>query len=203
MAGDGIWALATDEDMRKRRRAASDPMRMRILGVLGDSDGFTAKELAAKLKVDPNRLYYHLRILEDAGVVGVVDHRVVDRQAERVYNVVYRGRYIWDAEEPLDLAMNLGAILENTKADAEQALFEQARAIAAKETAPTITWGRPSFATTHEDSVEFVERVESLQQEFRARAKERADANSGVVPDGSTFMIFTWVVCEQPLDDEL
>ena len=67
-------ALATDEAMQVRRRAVADPTRMRILGLLGDSDGgMTANELGDRLAMNPNRLYYHLRMLEEAGVIGVVD----------------------------------------------------------------------------------------------------------------------------------
>jgi hypothetical protein len=141
--------------------------------------------------MNPNRLYYHLRILESAGVIGVVDTRASGRMVERVYDQVYRGRFIWDAEKPDELAMYLGSQLEAARAGAEDALFEQARCIAAKERSPVVTWGRPSFATTHDEIAEFVQRVEALQQEFRERARAKSD-------DVRTRQLrFTWLVYEQ------
>ena len=188
---EGIWSLAKDEAMQKRRRATADPLRMRIVGLIGDSQGMTAKDLADRLRIEPNRLYYHLRILEDAGVIGVVDHRVVGKLAERVYGMVYRGRYIFDATDPADMAMNLSAILEITKVDAEEVLYEQARKVEAGEQPPVVIWGRLSFATTRDEIVEFEKRLDALRMEFRERATEL---------HGDRGLFCTWVVYEQPAD---
>ena len=165
---------------------------MRILGLLNDSDGgMTANELGERVGMNPNRLYYHLRILESAGVIGVVDTRASGRMVERVYDQIYRGRFIWDAEQPLELAMYLAASLEVSRMGAEEALFEQARRIAAQESPPVVTWGTPSFATTHDEIAEFTKRVDALQMEFRERATKLSD------DDRTSQLRFTWLVYEQ------
>lgn len=188
-----LTALANDEAMQERRRAVIDPLRMRILGLLNDSGGgMTANELGERLGMNPNRLYYHLRILESAGVIGVVDTRASGRMVERVYDQIYRGRFIWDPEEPLELATYLGSQLELARMGGEEALFEQARAVAEDRTPPVITWGRPSFVTTHEEIAEFVKRVDALQQEFRTRARDIAQE------DKASTLWFTWLVYEEP-----
>ena len=190
-----LEALANDEAMQERRRAIADPLRMRILGLLNDSaGGMTANELGERLGMTPNRLYYHLRILETADVIGVVDTRASGRMVERVYDQISRGRFIWDAENPLELAMVLGAGLEVSRMGAEEALFEQARRIASKDEPPVVTWGTPSFATTHEEIVEFVKRVDALQMEFRERAAEKLD---GCDAADARQLRFTWLVYEQ------
>jgi DNA-binding transcriptional ArsR family regulator len=184
--------LANDEAMKARRQAIIDPLRMRILGLLNDSDGgLTANELGERIGMNPNRLYYHLRILENAGVIGVVDTRASGRMVERVYDQIYRGRFIWDAEQPLELAMYLGASLEVSRMGAEEALFEQARRIATQGSPPVVTWGSPSFATTHDEITEFVKRVDALQMEFRERATKLGD------DERTRQLRFTWLVYEQ------
>ena len=189
-----MTTVANDEAMQERRRAIADPLRMRIIGLLNDSDGgMTANELGERLGMNPNRLYYHLRILESAGVIGVVDTRASGRMVERVYDQIYRGRIVWDAAEPSELAMYLGAQLEVARMGAEEALFEQARCVADEETPPVITWGTPSFDTTHDEITEFTKRVDALQREFRERANT-------ITSDDKRQLRFTWLVYEQETD---
>lgn len=111
---------------------------------------------------------------------------------ERVYDQIYRGRFIWDPTEPLELATYLGSQLELARMGADEVLFEQARCVADDLTPPVITWGRPSFVTTHEEIAEFVKRVDALQQEFRTRARAIAE------DDKTSALRFTWLVYEEP-----
>lgn len=191
--------LAKDEGMRQRRDAISDPLRLRVLGLLSEADGLTAKELAERLGMNPNRLYYHLRILEKARVIVVADTRAVGRMVERVYKPVDVGRYIWDPEEPIQMVTNLGAILEVNRLGAEEALYKQARRIEAGEEPPIVTWSAQSFATTREEIVEFTKRVDALQAEFRERAKRRARRSVANGPAQQSELKFTWLVYEQPI----
>lgn len=194
-----LVALADDEDMKRRRRAVADPLRMRILGLLSFSDGgMTAKEIASKLGVNPNGLYYHVRILELAGMIGIVDTRVSGRVVERVYDQVYKGRFVWDGADPLDMSTHLGACLEMSRTEAEEVLFEQARSVDSRTEPPVVTWGMPSFTTTHEDIVEFARRVDVLQMEFRDRAHQRLTESTGTGQHDQRILRFAWLVYEQP-----
>lgn len=49
--------------------ALRSPLRMQMLEAIGSSGGTDARRLAAVLGSSPPRLYYHLRILVDAGLV--------------------------------------------------------------------------------------------------------------------------------------
>ncbi len=94
------------------RRALSDPIRLRILEALWEAPK-TAKAVAARLRVPPNRLYYHLRTLEAAGVIAVVGHEVVGRFAERVYGArqFHYGRDL-PGLDPEDRAALFAAMLQ-------------------------------------------------------------------------------------------
>ncbi|MGO9829055.1 MAG: ArsR/SmtB family transcription factor [Myxococcaceae bacterium] len=71
-------------------RAVSDDQRQRILSVLiRRPQG--ARELASELHMSRPKVYYHLNLLEQHGLIRVVAQRVRGRQVERVYRAVARG----------------------------------------------------------------------------------------------------------------
>lgn len=185
-----LRTLATDPEMRDRRAAISDPVRLRILAALSDSDGLSARELGQRLSMNPNRLYYHLRILDQANVVGVVETRASGRFAERVYKDVYGGRYAWEASDPVGMSTYLAAWLELVREGAEEALYEQARRLEADNEPPIVTFNMPSFETTHSDVIQFMKRVDGLQKEFRDKAAKRKRGNT-------TVLKFAWVLHEE------
>jgi len=53
--------------------ALRSPLRLQMLEAIGASGGTDARRLAEALGSSPPRLYYHLRILVDAGLVRAVD----------------------------------------------------------------------------------------------------------------------------------
>lgn len=61
------------------------PIRAQLLQSL--SEPKTVKEVAAELRLEANKLYYHLRRLEQGGFVEVVD-TIPGRVPERVYRAV-------------------------------------------------------------------------------------------------------------------
>lgn len=191
MAKTDLKRLASSAAMKKRRKAVADPTRMRILGLVSESGGLSAKELAQRLRMEANRLYYHLRILVDAGVITVAELRASGRNTERVYKEGYDGRYVWDAEDPGELASYMAAQLEVAKIEAEQLLFDQAERAKSGQAGPVVLWASPSFAATGKDAREFHTRVAELISEFEERAKTGSKR-------GLRQMRFTWVLTEQP-----
>src|SRR5581483_11875053 len=65
-------------------KAVAEPQRMRVLMLLDDGD-LTVKEIAARLAVPPTRLYYHVRILENHGLLRVASTRMVSGIEEKRY----------------------------------------------------------------------------------------------------------------------
>lgn len=61
------------------------PQRFEILASLGNGGPATAAELGERLGRSPHSLYFHLRKLEEAGVVRVCETREVRGQIERTW----------------------------------------------------------------------------------------------------------------------
>lgn len=70
-------------------RAISDPTRMRMLEVMvqRQEPAWSVKEIAAALGVPQTRLYHHLDLLFDHGLVRPVERRVVSGIVETRYRV--------------------------------------------------------------------------------------------------------------------
>ena len=66
--------------------ALYDPLRYRLFRLLETPR--TVAELAAKVGLPADRLYYHVRKLTDCGIVRQVDVRVTGRHNERVFGRV-------------------------------------------------------------------------------------------------------------------
>jgi DNA-binding transcriptional ArsR family regulator len=102
--------------LRSVHRALADPMRIRLLECLWGRPQ-SAKELAAWAGLPPDRLYYHLAQLEQAGLIEIAQYRrLPGGKVERVYRptpIESPG----DEATPLEYAEFLGAMLEATRAD--------------------------------------------------------------------------------------
>jgi len=70
-------------------RLLSDPLRRGLIEKLGEAPT-TVKELARAMEMKPNRLYYHVNLLEDHGLVRVTQTRIVSGIVERTYALVAR-----------------------------------------------------------------------------------------------------------------
>lgn len=101
---------------RSVHRALADPLRIRLLEALWFGPR-SAKELAQAVGLPPDRLYYHLRQLEQAAVIDVSGYRPLPGgKVERLYQ---RAEVEPPAEDstPEEMAAFLGAVLDATKAD--------------------------------------------------------------------------------------
>ncbi|HMO55990.1 MAG TPA: helix-turn-helix domain-containing protein [Roseiflexaceae bacterium] len=67
-------------------RVIADPLRMAILEQLA-SGPQSAKQLVAALKIPKTKIYYHMNLLEEHGLVWVVGTRVVSGIIEKWYGV--------------------------------------------------------------------------------------------------------------------
>lgn len=97
-------------------RALGDPLRIRLFEALWHGPR-SAKELSAEVGLPPDRLYYHLRQLERAGIVEVAGYRTLrSGKAERVYRRV-EAEPPGDASSPEEVAAFLESVLDATRAD--------------------------------------------------------------------------------------
>lgn len=168
----------------KRRKAASDPLRVRILHLLSyPPRELTVRDLASELGVAANGLYYHLKMLEEAEMIQVAEVRPIGRTAERVYrHVEYRVK--WDWAQPDDLALLFGSLSEIARQDVTAAVYahshERASRKVPRSLSPSVQ--APTWTLPVADRDAFLERMRALQDEYRAISRERLAAAGGKVP---------------------
>lgn len=72
------------------RQIFTHDLRIRALLVLEKTPS-SASELAARFDVEVNKMAYHMRALDDAGVLELVEQRIKGPSVERFYRARKRG----------------------------------------------------------------------------------------------------------------
>lgn len=72
---------------RETLKVMADPLRAQILDILL-TDPHTIKQTAARLGLAPSKLYYHFKMLEQHGLIEVVETRQVANLTEKHYRAV-------------------------------------------------------------------------------------------------------------------
>jgi DNA-binding transcriptional ArsR family regulator len=78
-------------------KVLTDPLRMQIL-VLLDPEPQTVNQVAEKLGLSSSRLYYHFNMLEDHGLIEVIQTRTINNMIEKLY---------WVTAEDIDINKEL------------------------------------------------------------------------------------------------
>lgn len=163
--------------------------RMRILRYL--ENPHSIREVAEMLDVPVTRLYYHFNLLEEAGIIAVVETRKVGAMLQKVYRAVAHGfrpssQLAKGDREPHELAkITSGAVLDGARVDAEEGLtrhFQEQRDGVDRETPGTL--GRSIAFMTDEQALAFKSRVLELLEEF-----DGLDESQGR-PYGFTYVFF-------------
>lgn len=68
-------------------KALADPFRIQIIELFLNGPR-TVKQLAAELNTTPTKLYYHINLMEEHGILKVVSTRVVSGIIEKQYHLV-------------------------------------------------------------------------------------------------------------------
>ena len=116
----------------------NNPIRFRIFRHLQEPR--SVKEVAELFGVPPTRLYYHFNLLEEVGVISVVETRKSGAMLQKLYQVkaksfrpaasMARGDH-----EPAELArITASVVLDAARVDAEEALTKHFAAVRAGET---------------------------------------------------------------------
>jgi DNA-binding transcriptional ArsR family regulator len=97
-------------------RALADPLRIRLYELLVLRPQ-SARELAGRVGLPPDRLYHHLAQLESGKLIEIAEYRpLAGGKVERVYAPT-AVEPLTDEASPADVARLLGAALETTRAD--------------------------------------------------------------------------------------
>jgi len=135
------------------------------------------RDVANALSVPPTRLYYHFNLLEEAGMITVVETRKVGAMVQKVYQSRARGfrpsqQLSKGGHEPHELAkIATGVVFDGARADAEEALighFQRIRDGESDDLRDGVL-GRSVAFFTREEAVVFADRLRKfIEQEFDA-----------------------------------
>lgn len=174
-------------------KVLSDPFRLRILELLG-CEPATVKQIAAKLKMSPKKLYYHVNLLEKHGLIVVADTRMVSGILEKQYQVrarqfVVNKSLLALSDEPggefASLRQLLGTVMEATSRDVIQAARQGLIQVdPADRRRSTLHLHRCGLHLRPEKRGEFVNRLESLIAEFAVD-----EGNGEAQPYGLTVVL--------------
>lgn len=81
-----VRELILDDPMAME--ALASPHRLEVVAALGDAEQASIADLARRLGRTPHSLYYHVKLLEEAGVVVKAETRRRGRRDERVWKLV-------------------------------------------------------------------------------------------------------------------
>jgi DNA-binding transcriptional ArsR family regulator len=152
-------------------RVIDNPLRQRIMHVA--RRGRSVKEIAGVLGLPVTRLYYHVNMLEEAGLLEVEDVRKSGAQLERVYRsrrgtVVPSPEFVDSIGDPQEAARVLaGALFDNTRVEVEAVLVKHLT-----EQKATGALARMVLQVPDEMAEQFAERIEQLAAEIREAARE-------------------------------
>ncbi len=175
----------------------ADPLRIRIDEALRyPPRQLTAKELAARLGVEPNSLYYHLRKMEEVGLVKVVEERPSGRVTERVYAAdEYMVRF--DSSKPEQLAALYKSLIALAQARVVDATFRYAESPSDGVRPSVIS---PALVTSKPEAEAYRARLADLHHEFRARAQEVL--GGGPIPEDWIYLESTSIVSTREIEPE-
>ena len=115
----------------KRFRVLSSPRRVEIVSSLGDAGPASISQLARRLGLSSHSLYYHVHMLEKAGILKVREVRKGRRREEAIY-VLAADRILLDPRAvplsgPEEARKSLDSILRMTSREVYQALQSEAK----------------------------------------------------------------------------
>lgn len=162
----------------------SDPLRQQIIEVLLEGSR-TVKQIAAELDLAPTKLYYHVNLLEEHGLIRVTDTRIVSGIIEKQYQSAAHAFEInrtlltpgqHSGDDAIDAAID--AMIEPIRGDIHKA-FKQGAIDMSDSSAPhqKMRMWRGTSPLSPEQAAEFYRRLEALVSEFDAFRESNASGD--------------------------
>jgi DNA-binding transcriptional ArsR family regulator len=154
-------------------RLLSDPLRLRLIEELGVRPT-TVKVLAKTMGMKPNRLYYHVNLLEEHGLVRVTDTRIVSGIVERTYGLVARHFAVSnELSMPPELKRDVvDTLLRVVSVELGEAVDAEAKG------GPANVVGRMQLWLTEEERLGFDKQLAELLEKYGAGEQHRADTDA-------------------------
>jgi DNA-binding transcriptional ArsR family regulator len=156
----------------------NDPTRMRILHLFQEPR--SVRELAEALDVPVTRLYYHVNLLEEKGLIEVVETRKVGAMTQRIFQTIADG--FRPGQELIDsindnrkaAGLAVAAIFDGARLDAEAALVRHFESEDTEKVQGSL--GRTFVSLTPERLEYVTERITALLEEIDAQDEGTDDA---------------------------
>jgi DNA-binding transcriptional ArsR family regulator len=163
-------------------RALADPLRLKILDLLSDTEK-SVRELAADLDVARNKLHYHVNILEQHGLVRVESTRMDTGGApERRYRSTGRTFQARNLPIPGEVAAGIAGMLGTAAQELDAHLRSERRG-------PTAV-GRVRVRLTEAKHDELVERLGALLDEYKGGESGGGAADESGDRDAAATFVF-------------
>jgi DNA-binding transcriptional ArsR family regulator len=172
-------------------KAISDPLKIQILEAMLESPR-TVKQIAAELSMPTTKLYYHMNVLEEHGLVQVVDTRIVSGIIEKIYYITALSITVdptlflpSNTENTEGLQMVLTSVLDSTRQDILQSvkaglitLSKDAADDTPDQKVTRFMLYKQVSRLPQDKFADFVHRLEALLHEMTdAESEEPADQN--------------------------
>lgn len=186
-------------------RVVSDPLRRRMLELVREEPR-TAKEMAAALQVSQTRLYYHIKLLEQHGLIKVAETRLVSGIVEKRYRTTaYRltidKSLIAPTSEGSDaLDAYVSVVLDQVRSEINRSvdagLIDLERTKEDELMPRRLVLGRKWLRLTPEQLSEFSQRYSELFDAFEETSLA-ADRDASSDPD-SAGQDYEWLIAFYP-----
>jgi DNA-binding transcriptional ArsR family regulator len=163
------------EDM-ETLRVFADPTRIAILQMLREPR--SVREVAGALDVPRTRLYHHVNLMEEKGLIEVAEVRKTGRLPEKLYRCAAHGYTVSDHLAETDdvseqFEVMVSAIFDVTKADLQRAVAARLLTLDLRE---RVGLSRQLVRIAPDRAAEFVARLEALVEELEATESTADDA---------------------------
>jgi DNA-binding transcriptional ArsR family regulator len=149
----------------------NNPVRLRIMHQLMVPT--TARELAQRLDVPVTRLYYHLNLLQEMGVIEVVETRKSGAMLQRVYRAVasdfapVRGLLEKSVDKDRVVRAAIGMVLDGARLDATAALLGPLGVNGGENVELDGALGRSVVPLSRKSALRIVELIDAVVEEMR------------------------------------
>jgi hypothetical protein len=163
------------------------PLRLQLLGQF--RKGRTVKEAAADLDTPPTKLYYHVNLLEEKGLLQVVDTQIVSGIIEKRYQVAARRYRIDDSMlsgEADDVKFDalISSFFQMVQDEIRQSMRAGLLDLRDRSKPHHGTLARLDFCLTEEQAEALHGRIQAIVDEYQTISQEN-EANS----DGRTYAL--------------
>jgi predicted ArsR family transcriptional regulator len=174
---EGLMDQLVIEDL-ETLKVLSDPLRMQIAELMSYQPR-TVKQVAKELGTTPHKLYYHVKLLEEHGLIRVVRTRLVSGIVEKHYQITAKDIVVADGllsvskpEGKSDIEALISSILDGTKADFIRSLRLRTNGeIQVGERHPSNAT-REMANLTREQAKRICKKLEELVREFESYSGE-------------------------------